>query len=658
MRLSGVDPSVIRELSGIYKPFVKALKELISNAYDADATQIKVTISDDFRSIDITDDGAGMTPFNFYREFARLGGSSAWKNDGISAKGRRRIGFKGIGFLALARYCDALEIESRTDKSHADQLDVKCGNRKVIDVREELRHVVPDDLLVPHLTIGSVSLLSHGSKQRLIPSRDYVVSKGVIQLISRRTQTPGSHLSVGYSINCRPLLLQGRLDFNHLLSLEHQTDLHLLENFSDLSVTAVRGHPKSYTRVRVKNLKEFVVRELTAPRKRGKGWNITSGSGKEQFLWNLSRSTPIRDDFPPDTLPKPMQELQSRQNQTHLPALSLQWPGESVVELKRPLCLSKTTAQMEDACIPVHIKEGAVEAIGYVLASSEVLYPSECRGISVRVRNVQIGNPSFFGLERILAGARKAALSQISGEILVLKGLDTASAINPGRESFYEDNEQYIIFRRSLIGTEESIGGVLGQAIKTIMERSHLRSQLAHRIAAAKQRRKVLADISNAISYYSRQDKDIGFKINQFLEKPLRGNGLSEAREVVLRPVGRMAGFDVKETTGLQHEFHVDFHKRLVQFDFSNETWSNSVYLSGKYYEVSFKQGLPSGPICEFDNVKSRIYVNWDHPTKSSVNESGFLRSAIIWRLAHHVAAENADRMMDLALNLLAFQPD
>ena len=119
-----------------------------------------------------------------------------------------------------------------------------------------------------------------------------------------------------------------------------------------------------------------------------------------------------------------------------------------------------------------------------------------------------------------------------------------------------------------------------------------------------------------------------------------------------------MAGFEVKETTGLQHEFLVDFHKRLVQLDFSRETWSNSVYLNGKYYEVSLKQGSPTGPICEFDNVKSRIYVNWAHPTKSSMDESGFLRSAIIWRLAHHVASESADNMMDLALNLLAFRPD
>ena len=50
MRLSGIDPGIIRELSGIYKPFVKAFKELVSNAYDADATEVLVTLSDSTHS--------------------------------------------------------------------------------------------------------------------------------------------------------------------------------------------------------------------------------------------------------------------------------------------------------------------------------------------------------------------------------------------------------------------------------------------------------------------------------------------------------------------------------------------------------------------------------------------------------------------------------
>jgi len=103
MRLGGIDPSILRELSGVYKPFVKALKELVSNAYDADADTVRVAFANDFSSVTVTDDGQGMTPFEFRNDFTRIGGGSRrWAGE-RTRKGRLRIGSKGIGFLALAR---------------------------------------------------------------------------------------------------------------------------------------------------------------------------------------------------------------------------------------------------------------------------------------------------------------------------------------------------------------------------------------------------------------------------------------------------------------------------------------------------------------------------------------------------------------------------
>ena len=51
MRLGGIDPSILRELSGVYKPFVKAFKELVSNAFDADADAVRVVFADDNRPL-------------------------------------------------------------------------------------------------------------------------------------------------------------------------------------------------------------------------------------------------------------------------------------------------------------------------------------------------------------------------------------------------------------------------------------------------------------------------------------------------------------------------------------------------------------------------------------------------------------------------------
>lgn len=124
VQLGGIDPSILRELSGVYKPFVKALKELVSNAFDADADSVHVTIADDFTSITVNDDGEGMTPFEFRNDFTRIGGGSRRWLGARTGKGRLRIGSKGIGFLALARYCSCLEVESAGSRRFQRELEI------------------------------------------------------------------------------------------------------------------------------------------------------------------------------------------------------------------------------------------------------------------------------------------------------------------------------------------------------------------------------------------------------------------------------------------------------------------------------------------------------------------------------------------------------
>ena len=157
MRLSGVDPGIIRELSGIYKPFVKAYKELISNAYDADASNIDVTLSEDFSTIAVRDDGVGMTPFDFHRSFARIGGSSAWQRGGKSPKVRPRIGYKGIGFLAVARYCNALRVDSYSVRPFRGRQVVKRRNRKQIPLEDIVGDLISLELLAGRITISTLA---------------------------------------------------------------------------------------------------------------------------------------------------------------------------------------------------------------------------------------------------------------------------------------------------------------------------------------------------------------------------------------------------------------------------------------------------------------------------------------------------------------------
>src|SRR5687767_6224475 len=130
-------------------------------------------------------------------------------------------------------------------------------------------------------------------------------------------------------------------------------------------------------------------------------------------------------------------------------------------------------------CIPVHIDEGGLSARGFLAGYESVIFPAEYRGISIRVRGVAIGESGFLGAEHLLTGANKAALSQITGELVVLSGLDAVDTLNPGRESFYEESDQFKILRRHMLGEGEEVRGYIGRAIAAVIRRSQVRSSLA-----------------------------------------------------------------------------------------------------------------------------------------------------------------------------------
>jgi hypothetical protein len=653
MRLSGVDPGIIRELSGIYKPFVKAFKELISNAYDADASSINISLKDDFSAIEVVDDGQGMTPYAFHSSFARLGGSTAWQRGGKSPKGRPRIGYKGIGFLAVARYCNSLHVESHSIRPYRGRQVVKRKNRKLIPFEEVVGSLVPMERLAGRISIPEA--LSSWKGRELKNGRDYDVEAAGIRLVSPAALR-SQEIDFSFEVDCRHLAIEATLDFKYLLSLERKADLRVLDDFCSFTVRSIEAKSSAYTKLRLQGLKEFVVRDLSAPRARGKARNVAFKSGKEQFVWRLARTSPIRDNIPEDVGQPALAAARARQQQTDLPQLTVKWRDEEPLRLARPIYLpDEHSAQSHVGVIPVDIDEGGLRATGYLLARSEVIYPAELRGITIRVRNVAIGDASFLGWEHVLSGPRKAALSQIAGEISVVTGLEAGDAINPGRESFYEENPHYQILRRALFGSEESIGGLVGRAVRDILERIHVRSQVSDKLGYVKQRRRTLVQISSAVNFYTRDRNDVGRALAEFFKTPTRGNGLAAARDVAVRPGHKLGGFEVESATG---DVRIDFDKRKVFIDFDDEAWSSTIYLNGHYYDVLVKQGRPEHPICEFDNERRRIYVNWGHPVKLHMDDASFLKSAILLRLAHHAAPRDADAMMDLALNMLSFRAE
>jgi len=105
-----VNSEVVKHLSvGLYRNFARAVKELISNSYDADATEVKIKLNLTNNSVIIRDNGKGMDLDELKNNFFNIakGSPISYSVDGF---GRSRIGTFGIGFLGTFPYCKELEL--------------------------------------------------------------------------------------------------------------------------------------------------------------------------------------------------------------------------------------------------------------------------------------------------------------------------------------------------------------------------------------------------------------------------------------------------------------------------------------------------------------------------------------------------------------------
>jgi len=114
-----VGEAIVELLSGrIYRSLPIALKELVSNAWDADAENVQIMFHQDKRQIMIIDDGIGMTKEQLeeYVDIARSSKSMGGKSPG----GRPIIGAYGIGILSTIPFCRKVSVQ--TTKKGSDEV--------------------------------------------------------------------------------------------------------------------------------------------------------------------------------------------------------------------------------------------------------------------------------------------------------------------------------------------------------------------------------------------------------------------------------------------------------------------------------------------------------------------------------------------------------
>lgn len=114
---------IARVTDGIYRQPGSAIRELISNAYDADATRVVIkTDAPRFERISVEDDGHGMQPEALAHLLLHIGGSAKRSEVGqslgitsptdptCSRNGRRLIGKIGIGLFSVSQLTHTFQV--------------------------------------------------------------------------------------------------------------------------------------------------------------------------------------------------------------------------------------------------------------------------------------------------------------------------------------------------------------------------------------------------------------------------------------------------------------------------------------------------------------------------------------------------------------------
>lgn len=122
-----VDAKVVSHLSiGLYKNLSRAIKELVSNAYDAEAKEVKINLDLKSKKLVLKDNGKGMGKEEIQDNLLTIGKITP-RSKAKAGLGRKRIGQFGVGFLAVFPYCETIKVISKKrDDENVIEVTVKA----------------------------------------------------------------------------------------------------------------------------------------------------------------------------------------------------------------------------------------------------------------------------------------------------------------------------------------------------------------------------------------------------------------------------------------------------------------------------------------------------------------------------------------------------
>lgn len=601
-----------RITDGIYRDPASALRELIANAYDADATDVRVeTDYPRFSKISVRDNGKGLTKETLAHVICHIGGSLKRTKDGqkhqISSEddvtkspaGRPLIGKLGIGLFSVSQITHHIVIISKVAGSNkriycdillmpqSEAILEKEEDQKFVTGEVSIKFVDADDVDSQGTEILLLDLRSH-VKEALLSKVTWTSlrekEERAAETLEQASETSSLDDEDEYDGNIdivEPVYHIGEIDPEHGVVLKE-------------AKLPWGGNETGEEKFRALVEKVF---NISDPDRSSKGPSIEQHLDYYlRMLWVLSLSLPI------PYLRKHPFELDGNDgikifqvdNKSKGSAVDVSLlPGQTITEkyklkstashalpfgvfidgikLFRPLSYGAFSpieghpidkplffvgrAKPDLSEIPEQYRGGDLEFEAYLYWSKKIV-PREHNGVLIRIN----GASGTLFEEHFLKYqvSEQTRLRQITAEIFVIKGLD--AALNIDRESFNIAHPHYLILKnwlhsalRQLMNKHKLLSSDVNKTV--LQERKAESFQQLREIVAASAKTQGVADFKEA-TYIAPA------KVHTLFPDDAKEKGRLELSDSVLKPLQVRKNYTVKDK--LRHSLNEEKAKSLA----------------------------------------------------------------------------------------------
>ncbi len=426
--------------SGIYRTPANALKELVSNAFDASAHRVYISTNAPYFDIfTCEDDGGGISAKEFEEILDIIGSSRKRLGGDVSKKtGRPIIGKIGIGLLAVAQICNKFTVISK-----------KEGEEKYFEATIDLKQF--DDV----------------EKEKSYLQGEGKISLGTCQIEDDLKDEIGAK--------------------------RHYTKIIMEELKEGFRTKLLQEESKRIFKITEKAAKsDNLIKFIESIKKK----NFNALSQYDQLIWELGLLCPVDylDNGPlphNDVIKTEVENLNKYNFKVFVDGF----------EIRKPFFFpTDKTLSKKDSDYKIYpyisfnekIEGSILRFTGYLFHQRTKIEPTELQGILIRIKGVAVGSYDRTFLH--YPKAEGPMFNQLSGEIFVESGLE--EAMNIDRNSFNEAHPHFLKLQQFLW---DYLGGQNG-VFKDIRKRSKERQDKVHKKQSEEELMRIIESLKDKLA--------------------------------------------------------------------------------------------------------------------------------------------------------------